>query len=142
MKSLYWIITFFLLFILIIVRTFIMRYNLFKKYSQVIVFIVLFTELSFTIITIVAYVCLFHLVPLKTRAMASKTHARADSNKILTLNLTCTYQCLLLFTLQQVPMQIIQFSKAMKDLRMIINLKYWGNALSKSNCYANAILIL
>ena len=74
--------------------------------------------------------------------MANKTHGRADLNKRLTLSVTCTYPYLLLFTLSQVSKQRIEFSEAIRDLRMIINLKYWGNVLSDSNCCANAILIL
>ena len=73
MKRLYWIITFCLLFILGVVITFIMRYTLFKRFPEVVTFIVFFMKASFIFITIVAYLNLFHFVQSKSKVMANKT---------------------------------------------------------------------
>ena len=65
MKVLYRIIVFCLLYVLAIVILLAMRHNSFKRYSQVIVFILLLTELSFIFITIVAYIYLYHFYSIK-----------------------------------------------------------------------------
>ena len=142
MKTLYWIITFCLLFILAIVTIFIMRYELFKRYSQAVAFIVLFTELLFIFIIILAYIYLFYFARSKSREMTNKRHGGTDLNKRLTLTVTYTYLCLLLFTIPQVPKQVIQFTGVIRDLRTNMHLEYWGNILSYSNCYTNAFIIL
>ena len=99
-------------------------------------------ELSFIFITILAYVYLFQSVQSMFRAITNERHGGADSNKRLTLAVTCTYICLLLFTIPQVAKQVIQFSGVIKDLKMIMYLEYWGNGPTYSNCYANAVIIL
>ena len=142
MKTLYWIITFCLLFILAIVTIFIMRYELFKRYSQAVAFIVLFTELLFIFIIILAYIYLFYFARSKSREMTNKRHGGTDLNKRLTLTVTYTYLCLLLFTIPQVAKQVIQFTGVIRDLRTNMHLEYWGNILSYSNCYTNALIIL
>ena len=142
MKTLYWIITFCLLFILAIVTIFIMRYELFKRYSQAVAFIVLFTELLFIFIIILAYIYLFYFARSKSREMTNKRHGGTDLNKRLTPTVTYTYLCLLLFTIPQVAKQVIQFTGVIRDLRTNMHLEYWGNILSYSNCYTNAFIIL
>ena len=119
-----------------------MRHNSFKRYSQVIVFILLLTELSFIFITIVAYIYLYHYVRSKSRAIANKRHGGADLSKKLTLTIICTYLCLLVFTLPQLAKQVIHFTGSISDERIHVNLEYWCTILPHSNSYANALTIL
>ena len=142
MKVLYRIIVFCLLYVLAIVILLAMRHNSFKRYSQVIVFILLLTELSFIFITIVAYIYLYHYVRSKSRAIANKRHGGADLSKKLTLTTICTYLCLLVFTLPLLAKQVIHFTGPISDGRINVNLEYWCTILPHSNSYANALLIL
>ena len=142
MKTLYWIIIFCLLFVLVTVILFITRHMLFKQHSNKIFYLIPLTELSFIFITIVAYIYLFHYVRSKSRMVAKKRHGGADLNKKLTLTVTCTFLCLLLFTLPQFVKLIIIFSGKVGDERMEMNLEYWGTILPYSNSYANALVIL
>ena len=147
MKTLYWIITVCLALILAMAILVSLRYESFKRHSHIIVYLQLLTELSFIFITLVAYIHLFHFVRSQSSVIATKRHGGADLNKKLTLTVTYTYLCLLLFTLPQVAKQVIVLrweKRMMGNLRkrMIVNLEYWGNVLSYSNCYANACIIL
>ena len=119
----------------------------FKWHLHVIFYVVFSTELSFIFITFTAYIHLFHFVQPKSKAIATKRYGWDDLNKKLTLTVTYIYLCLLLFTLPQIVMQIIVFiweKRMIVDLRkrMTVNLEYWNNVLSSSNCYANAYVIL
>ena len=139
-KTLYWIIIFCLFFMLTIIILYMMKYRLFKRQSNVMVYTVLLTEFLFIVITILAY--LYHFVPSKSRVIVKKKHGGCNFNKKLTMTVTCTYLCLLLFTLPQFVKQVIDLSGAIRDLRMIVNLEYWGAIIPYSNCYANAFIIL
>ena len=94
----------------------------------------IFTEVSFIFITIVVYLNLFHFVQSKSKVMANKTWWRWLKYKI---NADCN-----LFTIPQLTKQIILFSGVITDLRMIMDLECWVNALSYSNCCVNAVIIL
>ena len=87
MKTLYWIIIFCLLFVLVTVILFITRHMLFKQHSNKIFYLIPLTELSFTFITIVAYIYLFHYVRSKSRMVAKKRHGGADLNKNFNRNM-------------------------------------------------------
>lgn len=86
------------------------RYQLFKRYSQVIVCILIFMELSFIFITIAAYASLFCFIRSKSRVMKTIRHGGTDLNKRYMMSLTCAYLCWLLFTIPQVANQVIQSS--------------------------------
>ena len=121
MKTLNRIITFCLIFMSAIVIILIMGYKLFKGNAPVNFFTVMFMELLFIFITIVAYIYLFYFVRSKLRVIKYKRHGSADSIKRLTLTVTYTYICLLFFTIPVVAKQVIRFSGIISDLRMMMH---------------------
>ena len=139
MKTLYWIITLCLVLVLAIVIPVSLKHDLFKRHLHVIVYVVLLTELLFIFINLVPYINLFHFVRSNSRTTATKRHGGADLNKKLTLTVTYTYLCLLLFTLPQVAKQVIVFGWEKRvivnlEKRMMVNLEYWGYVLSHLLC--------
>ena len=80
--------------------------------------------------------CSFYILTLLCSIKDKGNSKKIDTDHNLHLSV------LLLFTIQQVAKQIMQFSGAKGDQRMSINLVYWGRILPYSNCYTNAFIII
>ena len=141
MKVLYRVIIFCLLFILAIVILTIAE-KITKYNSRIMIYVQLALEICFIIITVVAYIYLFFFVQSKSRKIRNKRHGGINFNKNLTMTVTYTYICLLFFTLPHFVLIAILHSGAVKDVRVSVNVFYWGIILPYSNSYANAFIIL
>ena len=136
MKDFYWVITFFLLFIFILVTIAIMELEQKNSYSTL--YTVHLLELCFVFITIMAYAYLFYFVRSKSQVIENKRHCGTNFNKKLLIAIIYTYICLLFFTFLHLVGVTIYFSGRIRNQRMLGNLFYWSILLPYSNLYANA----
>ena len=100
----------------------------------------LLAETCLIIITMVAYIYLFHFVHSKTQKIAHQRHGGTGINKKLMMTVTYTYICLLLFTLPNFAGVVINIS--ITDRTLNRNVQYWTLIMLFSNSYANAFIIL
>lgn len=99
-------------------------------------------EISFTIITVVAYIYLFWFVRSKSKVIANARYGRTNFDTKFVMNVTYIYTCLLLFTLPYLAIGAVRYNVLISDPVLERNLRYWGFIILCSNSYANAWIIL